>query len=127
MEIAKSATTDDDFDSYFEGNRTGSTNTTPQFNDESDPATLYDSPEQSNTLRVEYGDHLRAKYIVVLDETEVNQDFGPCKEGIPLSSYAVNIDLIETRATHLTEFQITDFSKIRHLCNGSHSNIFKGM
>ena len=118
---------DDDFDSYFGSNKTGLTTISPQLKDESDPATLYDSPEQSNAVRVEYGDHLRAKFLVVLDETEVNQKFGSCKDGIPLPSYAVNIDQIQTSATNLTDYKITDFSSVRHLCNGSHSNIFKGM
>ena len=96
--------------------------------DESKLGSLFDSPEQSNQIRVEYGCNLKSKYVVELDETEVEIEFSPSLLEVKDSPQCVtDIDRIQAEATSLPTLCITDITDIRHLCNGSQSNIFKGM
>ena len=95
--------------------------------DESKLGSLFDSPEQSNQIRVEYGCNLKSKYVVELDETEVEIEFSPSfLEAKELPQCVTDIDRIQADATSLPTLCITDITDIRHLCNGSQSNIFKG-
>ena len=96
--------------------------------DESYQGDLFDSPEQSNQIRVEYESELRSELFVELNETEVHIEFSPSVVDVKQQPQCVtDIDCIQAKAASLPNLRITDITGKTHICNGSHSNISKGI